>query len=215
MNSDVSWKNVLQEYCQGNRIALPVYETVNRNGTWSSTVHVNGISVKGSNSDRKSESEKLAAYQALKKLQDTSSSEENDDDDDIYEESSSEEEKTTTTLRINGRELVIQQTKNFPNNLLNDEFLNHLQLIVRSKSVDITNDVEYKSESPVAIYITNTVTEIISSFDMNKVKIKIPLIPNRESFQAMMILSACMELGADSCAIISIPSGTVNRVLLA
>jgi len=111
---------------------------------------------------------------------------------------------------------VLQRERTFSTNIFDESFLNHLTLLVRGKNIEISNDPEYKSDdAPVVIYLLDDLESITSNFvSMNSVKVNIPLLSHRISFQAMILLSVCMELGADSCTIVGIPAGQVNRVIL-
>lgn len=119
--------------------------------------------------------------------------------------------------RIPGNPAIaaIQLERRFANDLFDSDLIEHLHLVVRGKSVEITNNPEYVSQdAPVVIYLVRGVSQIVSTLGRNSVKINVPLVAGRASFQAMMFLAACMELGADSCSVVGMPSGHINRVIL-
>ena len=113
-------------------------------------------------------------------------------------------------------ETILQRQLTFSTNIFDETFLNHLTLLVRGKNVEITNVTDYKSDdAPVVLYLLDDIDSITSNFiNINLVEVTIPRLDHRESFQAMILLSMCMELGADSCSIIGVPAGQVNRVIL-
>ena len=63
-----SHKNSLQEHCQKNKLALPVYSSVRENGVFTCTVQVAGKSFTSSACNTKKGSEQTAANVALKGL---------------------------------------------------------------------------------------------------------------------------------------------------
>lgn len=63
-----SHKNYLQEYCQKNKVALPVYSSVRENGVFTCTVQVAGKSFTSNGCNTKKGSEQTAASVALKGL---------------------------------------------------------------------------------------------------------------------------------------------------
>lgn len=63
-----SHKNSLQEYCQKNKLSLPVYSSHRENGVFTCTVHVAGASYTSNGCNTKKGSEQTAANVALKAL---------------------------------------------------------------------------------------------------------------------------------------------------
>lgn len=63
-----SHKNSLQEYCQKNKLSLPVYDSQRENGVFKCTVHVAGASYTSNGCNTKKGSEQTAANVALKAL---------------------------------------------------------------------------------------------------------------------------------------------------
>lgn len=113
------------------------------------------------------------------------------------------------------QQIVIQRERKFPNNIFDNGLLDHLHIIVRGKNVEITNRTDYISEdAPVVIHLNDRISEIKTTLNSNSVRIDVPLVDERESFQAMILLSACMELGAASCSIVGMPSNRVDRIIL-
>jgi len=93
----------------------------------------------------------------------------------------------------------------FANNPCDLDMMAHLQMIVRNKPVEITNNPSYPIRTaPVVLYLLpsqeNTVRSVLTP---QGVKITIPAMPiSRMPYQANVWLVACMELGATSVAII-------------
>jgi hypothetical protein len=113
------------------------------------------------------------------------------------------------------QQVVVQRERRFPNNIFDNELLDHLHIIIRGKNVEITNNPDYVSEDvPIVIHLNIRVSEIKTTLGSNSVRIDIPLMEDRASFQAMMLLSACMELGAASCSIVGLPSNRVDRIIM-
>ena len=242
-NVSLSWKNRLQELCHARTWNSPVYTTRRTNDRmWVSTVSVNNISVTGDSFQRKVDSEKSAAYKLFNILnsveEDSIQSSDQgaeevyyiDDLPELYDLisrfGSDISNSIGASLRVPSQSIpsqsiprfdtVLQRERTFSTNIFDESFLNHLTLLVRGKNIEISNDPEYKSDdAPVVIYLLDDLESITSNFvSMNSVKVNIPLLSHRISFQAMILLSVCMELGADSCTIVGIPAGQVNRVIL-
>jgi hypothetical protein len=273
MNTQISWKNKLQELCHSRRLEAPVYTSFNVNTTdglkWGSSVEVDGISSNGGLFDRKVDSEQAAAEQLYNLFiefdepgeDDLVSSVIYDGIDWVLQRRATERD----TLLPSPRESIhrtrsresIHRTRSrittpvhnhsatgpapvhnhsatgpvpvhsepasisllrelhFPNSIFDEQFLSHLTYLVRNKNVEICNISDYVSnDSPVVIYLIPNIQTINSTTNYRSVRVEVPLLQNRESFQAMIFLSICMELGADSCSIIGMPGGNVNRVVI-
>jgi hypothetical protein len=240
----ISWKNQLQELSQAQRLDPPVYTAQKQNGCWVSIVCVNGISYTGTPSIRKIDSEQSAArklYRVLAGEQDPRSERPSDPrserpSDPRSERPSDPRSERPSDPRERSQHIPRQSTPDprpepqrstrqssslferefrYPNNIFDETLLSHLHIIVRGKNVEICNRSDYIShDTNIVIYLVHGRTEITTTVNRNCVRIEVPVCPNRESFQAMILLSACMELGADSCSVVGPASGQVNRVIL-
>jgi hypothetical protein len=222
----ISWKNQLQELCQSQRLDPPVYTAQKQNGCWISSVCVNGISYTGTPSIRKIDSEQSAARKLYRVLAGEQESREHppsprSEHSDTRERSQHIPRQSTPDPRPEPQRSTRQSSSIFerefryPNNIFDETLLSHLHIIVRGKNVEICNRSDYIShDTNIVIYLVHGRTEITTTVNRNCVRIEVPVCPNRESFQAMILLSACMELGADSCSVVGPTSGQVNRVIL-
>lgn len=105
----------------------------------------------------------------------------------------------------------------FSNNLFSPDLINHIQILIRNHPVEITTDLNYVSrDTPIMFYLSPNVNHVSSKWSHRNVSVTFPILQNRESYQAMMLLSMAMELGAESCKIVRspFPSGFVTRVVM-
>lgn len=92
-------------------------------------------------------------------------------------------------------------TQTFPH-IMDQRFLNHLRLLVRNKNVDILTFGETPTDAQVIIYFTSARDFIKSTFTSeSQVHVEIPCVDNFQRVQAMIMNTACMELGASTCTI--------------
>ena len=113
---------------------------------------------------------------------------------------------------------VMRGEMSFLNNPFNPALIEHIQRIVRGKHVDITISPDYKSMDAVVVFhiCERKDNLVLSSWRGLSVDIYVPNIPGKESYQAMLLLSICMELGSPTCSIVdaSLSADRVDRVVL-
>lgn len=233
-----SSKTILNEFCHSQRLPVPLYESERINRLWQSRVIVSNMIISGDESVKKSDSEKSSALKAILTFRNlgfnipTCVEEDNSPANPPSQPPSQPPIQTSFhpfipplpnsnfSQRIPQRfhlerNRLFQEVK-FENNYFNEEFLSHFELVVRNKHIEICNNPEYKSiDAPVIIYLDSQTDQITSNLLNNlTVRINIPAIYQREAFQASIILTMCMELGASSCSVISIPVRDVTHINL-
>lgn len=93
----------------------------------------------------------------------------------------------------------------FNHNYADLDLIEHLQKIVRNKSVEITNNPSYPIRTaPVVLYLLPSQVNQIKSFLLIQgVKMHIPALPlEKMALQANLLVTLCMELGATSVAVV-------------
>lgn len=210
----ISWKNKLQELCHEKQRNPPTYTTVtNSDGLWVSTVTACDKSASGNAFERKIESEQCAAQMLFEMLvpRDGISSSSNP----RIDSRSSREIITNLFQRsVDALQSSSQIQREFPNDIFNSEFLVHFQIIVQNKNIEIVDSPNYVTQDAhVTIHCVEN-SSIVSTLNSRGVKIIIPKLAGRESLQTSMILTLCMELGANACSVINIPHNQINRIIV-
>lgn len=224
-----NWKGDLQQYCQLNHIPLPKYSAFKSGNKWIASVDVNGLEAKGVASIRKVDSEQDCARILLGAFT-VADHHPHENINELFPEHEIIPDllevpvyPTSSVGRPTG--MTPQQMANtmrgemsFLNNPFNPALIEHLQRVVRGKHVDITMSPDYRSMDAVVVFhiCERKDNLILSSWRGLSVDIYVPNIPGKESYQAMMLLSMCMELGSPTCSVIdaSLSAGHIDRVVL-
>lgn len=199
-----SEKNKLQEWCHRNNRQLPIYRSFqNENNQWVATVQIDQNESKGDPAPRKVDSENSAARNLLAQLTANPSA--------SNRWAQQLDELRSVALMM--REMYNAPHDKYFDNVFSEEFIQHLQILVRNKPVEISLS-GFQDRVPVQIHIQSGIQQIHSQLQNNIVRVEIPRITGFEQAQAMMLFSLCMEIGAHTC-IVSVPDtmGIQNIIL--